>query len=159
VKRFYSWHFAFPIRGARVAILVPDSLASVMIPYVVSFLGVYLLPALFGISPSSVLLGSLVFVIASPLFVWQVILVSVNGVAIWRTLLLVPYWVTRIPPDTEPELYESDDDVAASGVAYALRGDYMHIGNVWNARTLLELVRQCSASVRSNKSIERPREG
>jgi hypothetical protein len=46
VRLFYSWHFVLPTSRSRIAFVTPDSLAGIMVAYVVMFLGVLFLPLL-----------------------------------------------------------------------------------------------------------------
>jgi hypothetical protein len=154
VRRFYSWHFA-SVRRTRSFIVLPDSLPAIV---VITLFTSGLLSALtlaFRQPTMHLLLGSVAVALISPLFAWQFIVVSVEGVSIWRTLLVVPYWVTKIPPGIPPELYEAYEDTGPSSVAYRHRDDYVHIGNGWNARALFALLGQIAGLERSNNSLER----
>jgi len=150
IKRFYSWHFSIPVGAARFAVVVYDSLAGAMVAGVVCMGGISILLLFFGGSPVHWLLGSALLSLISPLFAWQIVIVSASRVTIVRALLVVPYWVTRIPPGTEAELYEAYEDTSPSAVAYKLGNDYVYIGNGWNAQSVLDLLRSrqalCSAA-------------
>jgi len=158
VRRFYSWHFTH-VGGARSFIVLPDNLFGILAVTVFTSSLIAALSDALQQSPWTLMLGSIAFALIAPLFAWQIVVVSSESVAIWRTLLAVPYWVTRIPAGIPHELYEAYEDTSPSSVAYRYRDDYVHIGNGWNARALFALLSQLSNRERSNNSLERTREG
>ena len=151
IAPFYSWHFALPVGGRCVVVVVPDSgWFTIVALFIFSY---FLIPA-----PALMILGLMVAVALSPLFVWQVVVVAPRLTWIARTLFLVPCWLSQVTAEVRGELYEAWEDPAPTGVGFDLSNDWAIVGNGWNAKTLLARISSAEERVRSNTSLERTRE-
>jgi hypothetical protein len=60
-----------------------------------------------------------------------------------KLFLFIPYWLTRVPPGSEFDLYEAWEDPAPTGVAFTFNkpnDKYLHLGTSGNATALLHTI-------------------
>ena len=124
--QLFNWWTKFSLPNGTTFFVLPDSTAIFMIVLTPIYL--------FALLPSPIYFVALFI---APLFL-SLVMINKGRVLIIKMFICIPYWFTRIPKDSEFEIYESFGATVAEGVAFTLttKQDYLHLGTVKTAYAL-----------------------
>ena len=149
VRYLYSWWKPVELDGGTSYFIMPEGIAI----FIVALAPGYVLPAVYFFNLTYTISALLV----SPVIFLSVLRVKEGRVSHTRLLLFLPYWITRIPGNSEFELYEAWGDSAPSGVAFTFpdkAGEYLHLGTL---STASDLEKAIGSTLKKQGWVQSPR--